>query len=116
MIESAGEKLLVSGDLSFKAGRTIPGACVSARARPDALVLESACGNRDHSDRNTFNFPAVVTVAERTAVCEQIRSATGWTAVFSPSVRVCLLSDGAPGAATSGADRASDRLPSDCCN
>lgn len=64
MIEGGGEKLLVSGDLSFKAGRTIPGAEVPAGVRPDALILESTYGSREHSDRNTEEKRLADNVAE----------------------------------------------------
>lgn len=64
MLEGGGEKLLVSGDLSFKAGRTIPGAEVPAGSRPDALILESTYGNREHSDRNTEEKRLADNVAE----------------------------------------------------
>lgn len=63
-IEGGGEKLLVSGDLSFKAGRTIPGAEVPVDIRPDALILESTYGNREHSDRNTEEKRLADNVAE----------------------------------------------------
>ncbi|RYL88143.1 MBL fold metallo-hydrolase [Sporolactobacillus sp. THM19-2] len=63
-IEGDGEKLLVSGDLSFKAGRTIPGAEVPIASRPDALIIESTYGNREHSDRNTEEKRLADNVAE----------------------------------------------------
>ncbi|WP_332238174.1 MBL fold metallo-hydrolase [Sporolactobacillus sp. KGMB 08714] len=68
LIEGGSEKLLVSGDLSFKAGRTIPGAEVPAGTRPDALILESTYGNREHSDRNTEEKRLADNVAEVIAV------------------------------------------------
>ncbi|RYM04668.1 MBL fold metallo-hydrolase [Sporolactobacillus sp. THM7-7] len=64
VIEGGGEKLLVSGDLSFKAGRTIPGAEVPAGERPDVVILESTYGNRRHSDRNTEEKRLADNVAE----------------------------------------------------
>jgi Cft2 family RNA processing exonuclease len=64
VIEGGGEKLLVSGDLSFNAGRTIPGAEVPARERPDAMLIESTYGNREHSDRNTEEKRLADNVAE----------------------------------------------------
>ncbi|GAY78405.1 metallo-beta-lactamase family protein, RNA-specific [Sporolactobacillus inulinus] len=63
-IETGEEKLLVSGDLSFKAGRTIPGAEVPTGSRPDALIIESTYGNREHSDRNTEEKRLADNVAE----------------------------------------------------
>ncbi|WP_391206706.1 MBL fold metallo-hydrolase [Psychrobacillus sp. L4] len=53
LIEGDGESLLVTGDLSFKAGRTIPGAEVPHGVYPDVVVMESTYGNRVHTDRNT---------------------------------------------------------------
>ncbi|WP_243463012.1 hypothetical protein [Mesobacillus boroniphilus] len=44
---------MVTGDLSFKAGRTIPGAEVPHSINPDVVVMESTYGNRAHTDRNT---------------------------------------------------------------
>ncbi len=64
MIDGGREKVLVSGDLSFKAGRTIPGADVPADARPDLLVVESTYGNREHSDRYTEEKRLADNVAE----------------------------------------------------
>lgn len=64
VIEGGGEKLLVSGDLSFKAGRTIPGAEIPVDERPDAVILESTYGNRMHSDRNTEEKRLADNVAE----------------------------------------------------
>jgi Predicted exonuclease of the beta-lactamase fold involved in RNA processing len=64
LIEGGGEKLLVSGDLSFNAGRTIPGAEVPAGERPDAMLIESTYGNREHSDRNTEEKRLADNVAE----------------------------------------------------
>lgn len=52
-IEADGESLLVTGDLSFKAGRTIPGAEVPHGIQPDVVIMESTYGNRVHTDRNT---------------------------------------------------------------
>ncbi|WP_144460875.1 MBL fold metallo-hydrolase [Siminovitchia fortis] len=53
LIEGGGESLLVTGDLSFKAGRTIPGAVVPHDVSPDVVIMESTYGNRVHTDRNT---------------------------------------------------------------
>lgn len=53
LLEGGGESLLVTGDLSFKAGRTIPGAEVPHSINPDVVVMESTYGNRAHTDRNT---------------------------------------------------------------
>ncbi|MBE1554618.1 MBL fold metallo-hydrolase [Sporosarcina limicola] len=53
LIEGDGESLLVTGDLSFKAGRTIPGAEVPHGVHPDVVIMESTYGNRAHTDRNT---------------------------------------------------------------
>ncbi|RYL95023.1 MBL fold metallo-hydrolase [Sporolactobacillus sp. THM7-4] len=64
VLEGDGEKLIVSGDLSFKAGRTIPGAVVPAGEKPDVLVLESTYGNREHSDRHTEEKRLADNVAE----------------------------------------------------
>ncbi|RXZ79869.1 MBL fold metallo-hydrolase [Paenibacillaceae bacterium] len=47
-----GERLLLTGDLSFRAGRTIPGAKVPYDFRPDVVVMESTYGNRAHVDRS----------------------------------------------------------------
>ncbi|WP_010632415.1 MBL fold metallo-hydrolase [Sporolactobacillus vineae] len=64
VLEGGGEKLLVSGDLSFNAGRTIPGAEVPSGERPDAMLIESTYGNREHSDRNTEEKRLADNVAE----------------------------------------------------
>lgn len=53
MIESGGESLLVTGDLSFRSGRTIPGAKVAKNLHPNVVVMESTYGNRMHTDRHT---------------------------------------------------------------
>ena len=63
-IETAGESILVTGDLSFKAGRTIPGAQVPHGIRPDVVVMESTYGNRAHTDRNTEERRLADDVAE----------------------------------------------------
>ncbi|MFT8317742.1 MAG: MBL fold metallo-hydrolase [Sporolactobacillus sp.] len=64
LIKGIQQSILVSGDLSFQAGRTIPGAQVPAGTRPDALILESTYGNRNHSDRNTEEKRLADNVAE----------------------------------------------------
>ncbi|MFT8321989.1 MAG: MBL fold metallo-hydrolase [Bacillus sp. (in: firmicutes)] len=53
LLEGDGEKILVTGDLSFQAGRTIPGAKVPHHINPDVVIMESTYGNRAHTDRNT---------------------------------------------------------------
>ncbi|GGB56492.1 hypothetical protein GCM10011409_37590 [Lentibacillus populi] len=53
LIEGDGESILVTGDLSFRSGRTIPGAKVAENIRPDVVIMESTYGNRLHTDRNT---------------------------------------------------------------
>lgn len=63
-IEAEGESILVTGDLSFKAGRTIPGALVPRDIRPDVVVMESTYGNRAHTDRNTEERRLAEHVAE----------------------------------------------------
>lgn len=64
LIEGDGEKLFVTGDLSFKAGRTINGAEVPHGIQPDVLIMESTYGNRTHSDRNTEENRLAKDVAE----------------------------------------------------
>ena len=63
-IEADGESILVTGDLSFKAGRTIPGAQVPHGIQPDVVVIESTYGNRAHTDRNTEERRLADDVAE----------------------------------------------------
>ncbi|EKN64809.1 MBL fold metallo-hydrolase [Schinkia azotoformans] len=53
LIEGDQQQLLITGDLSFRAGRTIPGAEVPHQVNPDVIVIESTYGNRAHTDRNT---------------------------------------------------------------
>ncbi|MBP3040586.1 MBL fold metallo-hydrolase [Bacillaceae bacterium Marseille-Q3522] len=64
LIEGEGETLLVTGDLSFKAGRTIPGAQVVQDIQPDVVIMESTYGNRQHVDRNTEENRLAIDVAE----------------------------------------------------
>ncbi|GIN56410.1 MBL fold metallo-hydrolase [Lederbergia ruris] len=64
LIEGGGETLFVTGDLSFKAGRTIPGAQVPHGIQPDVMILESTYGNRAHTDRNTEENRLAKHVAE----------------------------------------------------
>ena len=64
LIEGDGEKLFVTGDLSFKAGRTINGAEVPHGVQPDVLIMESTYGNRTHTDRNTEENRLAKDVAE----------------------------------------------------
>lgn len=64
LIEGDGEKLFVTGDLSFKAGRTIHGAEVPHGIRPDVLIMESTYGNRTHTDRHTEEKRLAQDVAE----------------------------------------------------
>lgn len=64
LIEGEGERLLVTGDLSFKAGRTIPGAMVPQDVQPDVVIMESTYGNRAHTDRNTEERRLAEHVAE----------------------------------------------------
>ncbi|PLR85588.1 MBL fold metallo-hydrolase [Bacillus canaveralius] len=64
LIEGEGEKLLITGDLSFKAGRTIPGVQVPYDIQPDVVIMESTYGNRAHTDRNTEERRLAEHVAE----------------------------------------------------
>lgn len=52
LFEGGGERVLFTGDLSFRGGRTIPGARIPQRIQPDVIVMESTYGNRLHTDRN----------------------------------------------------------------
>ncbi|GGJ90401.1 hypothetical protein GCM10007063_11230 [Lentibacillus kapialis] len=63
-IEGHGESILVTGDLSFRGGRTIPGAKVPEDLHPDVVVMESTYGNRMHTDRNTEEKRLAENVAE----------------------------------------------------
>lgn len=64
LIEGEGETLLVTGDLSFKAGRTIHGAKVPQNIEPDVVIMESTYGNKAHTDRNTEEKRLAEHVAE----------------------------------------------------
>ncbi|MGM9950831.1 MAG: MBL fold metallo-hydrolase [Lysinibacillus sp.] len=64
LIEGGGETLFITGDLSFKAGRTINGAEVPHDVQPDVLIMESTYGNRTHTDRNTEEKRLAQDVAE----------------------------------------------------
>lgn len=64
LIEGEGETLLVTGDLSFKAGRTIHGAKVPHNIEPDVVIMESTYGNRSHTDRHTEEKKLAEDVAE----------------------------------------------------
>jgi Cft2 family RNA processing exonuclease len=63
-IEADGESILVTGDISFNSGRTIPGAKVAKDLNPDVVVMESTYGNRMHSDRHTEEKRLANQVAE----------------------------------------------------
>ncbi|MDC3418311.1 MBL fold metallo-hydrolase [Aquibacillus salsiterrae] len=63
-MEVDGESLLVTGDLSFSSGRTIPGAKVVKGLHADVVIMESTYGNRMHSDRNTEEKRLANRVAE----------------------------------------------------
>ncbi|MGG0642672.1 MBL fold metallo-hydrolase [Sporosarcina gallistercoris] len=64
LIEADGERLLITGDISFKAGRTIPGVAVPRDIQPDVVIMESTYGNRAHTDRNTEEKRLAEHVAE----------------------------------------------------
>lgn len=64
LIEDGGERLLVTGDISFKGGRTIPGAEVPHAEQPDVVIMESTYGNRAHTDRHTEERRLADNVAE----------------------------------------------------
>ncbi|WP_257347271.1 MBL fold metallo-hydrolase [Pseudalkalibacillus decolorationis] len=64
LIEGEGESLFVTGDLSFRSGRTIPGAQVPQDIEPDVVIMESTYGNRMHTDRNTEEKRLAENVAE----------------------------------------------------
>lgn len=63
-LEADGESILVTGDLSFSGGRTIPGAKVANDLKPDVMIMESTYGNRLHTDRNTEEKRLAEHVAE----------------------------------------------------
>ncbi|WP_373893866.1 MBL fold metallo-hydrolase [Virgibacillus sp. CBA3643] len=64
LIEAGGESILVTGDISFRGGRTIPGAKVAENIQADVVVMESTYGNRLHTDRNTEEKRLAENVAE----------------------------------------------------
>lgn len=59
-----GERLLISGDISVRAGRTIPGVKVPYDFQPDVVVIESTYGNRVHVDRHLEEKRLAENVAE----------------------------------------------------
>lgn len=63
-VSGGGERLLISGDISFRAGRTIPGVKVPYDFHPDVIVLESTYGNRVHVDRHLEEKRLAENVAE----------------------------------------------------
>lgn len=63
-VSGGGERLLISGDISFRAGRTIPGVRVPYDFEPDVVVLESTYGNRIHIDRHLEEKRLAENVAE----------------------------------------------------
>lgn len=63
-LSGGGEKLLVTGDISFRAGRTIHGVKVPYAFQPDAVVMESTYGNRLHTDRHLEEKRLAEAVAE----------------------------------------------------
>lgn len=63
-LSGGGEKLLVTGDISFRAGRTIQGVKMPYGFQPDAVVMESTYGNRLHTDRHTEERRLAEAVAE----------------------------------------------------
>lgn len=64
LLQSKQAELLITGDISFKAGRTITGAKVPHTLQPDVVVMESTYGNRTHVDRHTEEKRLVDHVAE----------------------------------------------------
>jgi len=50
-LSGGSERVLVTGDLSFRAGRTIEGAKLPYGFEPHTVVMESTYGNRTHTDR-----------------------------------------------------------------
>ncbi|MDF2669085.1 MAG: putative exonuclease of the beta-lactamase fold involved in processing, partial [Paenibacillus sp.] len=63
-VSDGSQQLLMTGDLSFRAGRTIPGAKVPYDLKPDVVVMESTYGNKGHTDRNTEEKRLADNVAE----------------------------------------------------
>jgi Cft2 family RNA processing exonuclease len=64
-LESSAERLLISGDLSISAQRTVDGARPPA-FNPDALVIESTYGGRLHANRAVQERLLVKAVSEAT--------------------------------------------------
>ncbi|MCM3714000.1 MBL fold metallo-hydrolase [Alkalihalobacillus oceani] len=64
LFQSRQAELLITGDISFKDGRTITGAKVTHTLQPDVVVMESTYGNRTHVDRHTEEKRLVDHVAE----------------------------------------------------
>ncbi|MFC3801543.1 MBL fold metallo-hydrolase [Cohnella sp. GCM10012308] len=58
------ERLLVTGDISFQAGRTIQGVKLPYGFQPHTVVMESTYGNRVHTDRQMEEKRLVENVAE----------------------------------------------------
>ena len=62
-LESKRESLLVTGDVSVSNQQTIPGMVVP-QCRPDAMIMESTYGNRQHADREQQETGLAHRVAE----------------------------------------------------
>lgn len=63
-LAGGGEKVLITGDISFRAGRTIQGVKMPDNFHPHTVVMESTYGNRLHTDRNLEEKRLVEHVAE----------------------------------------------------